>query len=56
MSSSCQPERASATKQAQTSFERAVEVHRQVQDVLGEATDVYRLRYVHLRRDKLDEG
>jgi exonuclease VII small subunit len=42
--------------EAQASLERAVQLHRQAQDVLGEANDVQKLGVVHLRRDKLDEA
>jgi exonuclease VII small subunit len=42
--------------EAQASFERAIELHRQAHDVLGEASDVQKLGDVHLRRDKLDEA
>ena len=42
--------------EAEASFKRAAELHRQVYDVLGEANDVRNLGEVHLRRDKLDEA
>jgi exonuclease VII small subunit len=42
--------------EAQASFERAIELHRQAHDVLGEANDVQSLGDVYLRRSKLDEA
>ena len=42
--------------EAQASLERAVELHRQAHDVLGEAYDVQKLGDVLFRRDKLDEA
>jgi exonuclease VII small subunit/GTPase SAR1 family protein len=48
--------RHSKLDEAQASFERAIEFHRQAHDVLGEAYDVQMLGDVYLRRSKLDEA
>ena len=38
---------------AQTCLERAVDLHREVRDTLGEANDLQYLGHIHLRRDNL---